>query len=491
MARMPFQEFLLLASMLATSMGADSEREGLGRDGALLMPEITSPSATILHPLDWDESDDLVQVRWRVTEYERGSGETRDAQILIHINGNLIGSSPHLNGSWEFLLSDFAASGAIGHEGRRAINVMIMLCLFDVDGSILKFASSDQVDIFTRPMSTSRGTRQQEAPAEEKCAGAENWGAWTHDVKSESPEPAIGQESEAGAGGGDENRGRVVILSFHSNRPDFLLLQARALRQFMLDDYLLVVIDDAKVPSVQNQFREAAANFGAEYRQTPDWGRVRGRISALSPSVIHGMTLTWAMQEIVLEEFQSSLVFFIEGDIFPVAPFSATSFMRGFDIAGPPQTRRDENICFALRYIWVGLAFFDLPKLPNKHLLQFHVDEIHGVHGDTGSALHRFLDASPEVRVRAVRHTCHIRRDRNLDSIPAVARAHYRDWFKLEIHEGAFVHYGSASNWKLGHMKLNSPIDFLPEKTRYVEWLVRKSMEGAITFGNDTQAISS
>ena len=92
-----------------------------------------------------------------------------------------------------------------------------------------------------------------------------------------------------------------------------------------------------------------------------------------------------------------------------------------------------------------------------------------GVVGDTSSGLHHFLDASPEVKVRPVLHTSHINRlNDNLECLPREARERYRHYFRVEMYERAFLHYGSASNWKigLGFEYFNSPIDFLPEKTR-------------------------
>ena len=454
-------------------MGMEADVDRGGED----MLDSQALSAVLLNPLDGEEIDDLVQIRWRVNGYEKSNSEIGDVQILIHINGNIVGASANMDGSWDFSYSDHAAGGLTGRSGRRAVSIMIILCSLDDKDSIVKVLSSDQVDIFSGAVST----QLPSGDAERACKEAENWD-WS-DTTGGSPassnEPAA--LAAPGTGGGDETRERLVIFSFHCNRPDFLLLQARALEKFMLDDFMLVVIDDAKDPAVQAQFREFAANLGADYRETPDWGREKGRFAG-DVSVTHGKTLTWAMQEIAIKEHPSSLVFFIEGDMFPVAPFSVNTFMRGFDMAGLPQERKDIDICFVLRYLWGGLVFFNLPQLPNKHLLRFETDMIHGMRGDTGAALHRFLDASPDVRVRPVRsYTDHIRRDRNLDSIPAVARSDYRDWFKLEIYERAFLHYGSASNWKLGRHKVNSPMEFMPEKTRFVKELVDSSVDGSIS----------
>ena len=42
--------------------------------------------------------------------------------------------------------------------------------------------------------------------------------------------------------GAQEGRGPVIVFTYHCNRPDFVELQAAALKHFLLDDYKLIVI---------------------------------------------------------------------------------------------------------------------------------------------------------------------------------------------------------------------------------------------------------
>lgn len=65
-------------------------------------------------------------------------------------------------------------------------------------------------------------------------------------------------------------RGPVIIFAFHSNRPDLCRLQGEALKRFVLDEHVLVVIDDAQDEQTAAEMARAAADIGALHRKTPD-----------------------------------------------------------------------------------------------------------------------------------------------------------------------------------------------------------------------------
>jgi hypothetical protein len=96
---------------------------------------------------------------------------------------------------------------------------------------------------------------------------------------------------------------------------------------------------------------------------SPDW------IDYSQPSKAVGQIVTWAVKEIAVKQYPNSIVFLLEGDMFPVAPFSPSTFLKGYDIAGTPQQREHAETGFILRYLWVGILLLDMASLPNKHLL--------------------------------------------------------------------------------------------------------------------------
>lgn len=80
-------------------------------------------------------------------------------------------------------------------------------------------------------------------------------------------------------------------------------------------------------------------------------------------------------------------------------------------------------------------------------------------------------------------HTSHVHQENgNLYVLPERARAKYHDAFRIELYERAFLHYGSASNWKIGmgFEYFNSGEDFLPDKTEFVKWFVDSAIDGSL-----------
>jgi hypothetical protein len=275
--------------------------------------------------------------------------------------------------------------------------------------------------------------------------------------------------------GAQPGRGPVVVFTYHCNRPDFVKMQADALRHFMLDDFKLLVINDAQSDEMRTAISEASRSVGAESIITPDY------LDHSDPSQVVGHIVTWSMQEVALQRFNDSVVMLLEGDMFPVAPFSPLDFLSGYHIAGTPQGRRHASSGFLLRYVWVGLLLVDLKDLPNKHLLNMNVAVVGDVNGDTASAMHHFFDASPQVKVRRILHTSHVHQENgNLYVLPPLAQEKYHNAFRIELYERAFLHYGSASNWKIGRNLeyFNSGEDFMPAKTRFVEWFVSSAIKG-------------
>lgn len=176
-------------------------------------------------------------------------------------------------------------------------------------------------------------------------------------------------------------------------------LQAAAIRRFFLDEYILVVINDAQSEEMRSAIDGESQSIGAESIHTPDY------LDHSDPSTVVGRIVTWSVQDIALKRFNDSVIMLLEGDIFPVAPFAPLDFLSGFSIAGTQQGRRHATTGFLLRYLWVGLLLVDLKDLPNKHLLQMDVAVVGDVGGDTASAMHHFFAASPQVRVRRVLYT--------------------------------------------------------------------------------------
>ena len=145
--------------------------------------------------------------------------------------------------------------------------------------------------------------------------------------------------------GAQPGRGPVVVFTYHCNRPDFVKMQADALRKFILDDFTLLVINDAQSDEMRTAISEASMSVGAESILTSDY------LDHSDPSQVVGRIVTWSVQEVALRRFNDSVVMLLEGDMFPVAPFSPLDFLAGYQIAGTQQGRRHASSGFLLRCV--------------------------------------------------------------------------------------------------------------------------------------------
>ena len=97
--------------------------------------------------------------------------------------------------------------------------------------------------------------------------------------------------------GAQPGRGPVVIFTYHCNRPDFVKLQGAALKQFILDDFIIIVINDAPTDEMRVAINEASKSVGAESIVTPDY------LDHSDPSQVVGRIVTWSVQDIALKRF--------------------------------------------------------------------------------------------------------------------------------------------------------------------------------------------
>jgi len=140
-------------------------------------------------------------------------------------------------------------------------------------------------------------------------------------------------------------RSPVIIFTYHCNRPDFVQLQAAALKQFILDDFKLIVINDAQSDEMRAAIDAASRSVGAESIHTPDY------LDHSNPSIVVGRIVTWSMHDVALKRFNNSVVVLLEGDMFPIAPFAPLDFLSGFSVAGTQQGRRHATSGFLLKYV--------------------------------------------------------------------------------------------------------------------------------------------
>ena len=137
----------------------------------------------------------------------------------------------------------------------------------------------------------------------------------------------------------------------------------------------------------------------------------------------------------------------IDSDMFLIKPFSVLEYMKGYQLAGVPQSRGDKDT--VVEYLWNGLVFMDMPHLPERRTIDFNCGRVKGFPVDVGGQTYHYIQKHQEVAVKFM----------GLDYLPAAAEQ-YHDSVALMLMQAGytgnnmeflinrhFLHYRGGTNW--------------------------------------------
>ena|ERR1700722_1663397 len=196
---------------------------------------------------------------------------------------------------------------------------------------------------------------------------------------------------------------KVLIFTYSFNRPDFIEMQYQTFKKFLQDDYEYIVFNDAVNESIHAQIEATCAglnirciNIPQEIHSLPYLPRLP-RDSFNHPSIRNCNVVQYSLNSLGL--FHNGIVALFDSDLFLVKEFSITKFMQNHQLAGLAQSRKRKNNTL-INYIWIGLVFLDMSKLPNKQSINFNTGRIDDEPVDAGGYTYFYLQNSPEVEVR-------------------------------------------------------------------------------------------
>ena len=212
---------------------------------------------------------------------------------------------------------------------------------------------------------------------------------------------------------------KVRILTFHYNLPELIEIQHKTLKEFMKDDYELIVFNDAADPKIEREIKDTCAKynilcvrFEPAWHQTDplnekliEWGQnpnVYSHIGHLvegdgtpkfnHPSIRHCHVIQYALDHFGYNH--DDIVCLLDGDCFPIRPISLKSLLADNDIAGIKKYVVEDQ----LDYLWVVFTIFNPQTILYKDDLKFHADLINNKVHDTGSHTYHFLKEHPDVK---------------------------------------------------------------------------------------------
>lgn len=201
---------------------------------------------------------------------------------------------------------------------------------------------------------------------------------------------------------------KVLIFTYSYNRPDFIEIQYRTFKKFVKDPYEFVVFNDATTPSMKHQICEMCSklsirciNIPQRIHDQPYLPRAAGE-DFYAPSVRNCNVVQYSLNTLGFRH--DGIVALFDSDLFLIKEFSFKDYLQGYGLAGLAQCRSNDTI--TLPYLWIGLAFLDFEKMPNKTSLNFNCGLIENIFVDAGGHTYYYLKNNPDVPVRyfGVRH---------------------------------------------------------------------------------------
>ncbi|WP_209125696.1 hypothetical protein [Alkalihalobacillus sp. BA299] len=227
---------------------------------------------------------------------------------------------------------------------------------------------------------------------------------------------------------------KVKIYTFSYNRPDFIPLQFKSIKNFIKEDYEYIVFNDGKNNSIRNKIKENCDNLGVKHIITHF-------TDIKSPSEAHAYLLQWAFHNIIIHDKQC-ICCLIDPDMFFITETSIEKYLNGYDLAGIPQYRRH------VKYLYPNILFLKMDNLPNKENINFMNGLVEGEKTDTGGFLYYWLKQNKRLKIKYIQHTSHIySKNNNMHCLPDEIKREYNDDYRFDIIDKMILHYGRGSNW--------------------------------------------
>jgi len=186
---------------------------------------------------------------------------------------------------------------------------------------------------------------------------------------------------------------KVLIMTHHYKRTDFIELQYKTLKKFLKDPHELVVFNDAPSNSLSKQIDQICKKFNIRCIRIPQEIHNKPYLKREStyeynhPCVRCANVVQYSLD--VLGFKHPGLACIIDSDMFLIRDFSIADYMKNYDIGGVGQARHNEK--GHVFYLWNGLLFFNMKTLPNKHEINFNCGKVENVSVDVGGYTHHYL----------------------------------------------------------------------------------------------------
>ena len=253
------------------------------------------------------------------------------------------------------------------------------------------------------------------------------------------------EQGRAGAGREAGERAPVIVVTFASNRVDFVALQHETLTAFLAEPFVLLVVNDGPDANLREKIHELCRSLATRHNVIEVPSRA-GHTAPYDAAIRCGETINWVLREYVHRHWPRSQVVLMDNDMFLTAPFSVRAFLNGYAAAGIPQDKpspcrpradsaaaggagagggrglSESSYVNALgsafkaigaggaaaaeecrmRYPWNALVLLDLAALPEVDTMDWLPGMVNGTMGDVGVRVIEYFARHSRLRMRAM-----------------------------------------------------------------------------------------
>ena len=194
---------------------------------------------------------------------------------------------------------------------------------------------------------------------------------------------------------------RVLIITHNYNRPEFIEIQQKTFKKFLLDEYEFVVFNDARDEETARQIQTACSSYGIgcvrvsqEIHTRPYLAR-KPHDNLHQSNIRHANCVQYSLD--VLGFRHDDVVLILDSDMFLIRPFSVSVYMHDKGIAAFIKRTPSKVYCLC-----PVLTFLAMNKLPEKTTLDFNTGTIDGWPVDSGGYTYHYLRQHPEVKMQGI-----------------------------------------------------------------------------------------
>lgn len=240
---------------------------------------------------------------------------------------------------------------------------------------------------------------------------------------------------------------KVIIATSAYNRTDFIEWQDKTFKKFVKDDYEFVVFNDARDNHICSQIEETCRRLNLRcirfpqhlhnkpYMHREPWEDYNHASVRCSNVVQYQFdTIGFNHDDIFVT---------LDSDLILVRPISFREHLKDHPISSLVQSREAKGK--KVEYMWIGIIFMDIPKLPDVVSFNVNCGVIDGVNVDAGGYTGQYLKNYPEITPRWV-NSHGINDPKVWGDFPE----HWQNMIDHQvtfIHDFHFAHYYAGSNW--------------------------------------------